>query len=119
MDPFFGQPLANGRVAVYVPSTRDVSQPLTEAEHQAEVDTALREFGQWFGGATSTRAVGSWLAADGSLVKETVTIVYSFADLTPAQQAGVREFALDLARRLGQEGVLVEWNGKAYLVAPF
>lgn len=119
MNDVFGQPLASGRVALYVPSTRDVNQPLAPAEHQAEVDSILGRFSQLFGGATSAAAVGAWQAADGSLVKEAVTIVYAFADLTDTQKVAVREIALDLAKRLGQESVLVEWNGSAYLVYLF
>lgn len=119
MSDVFGQPLASGRVAVYVPSTRDVNQPLSEVEHLAEVDSVLSQFSRMFGGATYTPAVGAWQAMDGSLVKEAVTIVYAFADLTDAQKVTVKAIAQDLARRLGQEGVLVEWSGSAYTVAPF
>jgi hypothetical protein len=119
MSDVFGQPLASGRVAVYVPSTFDVNQPLTEAEHQAAVDDVLRDFSRLFGGATSTRAVGAWQATDGTLVKETVTIVYAFVDLTEAQKAQVKDIARNLAKRFLQEAVLVEWSGRAYLVALF
>lgn len=119
MSDVFGQPLASGRVAVYVPSTRNVNQPLSEVEHYAEVDSVLRDFSRMFGGATSTPAIGAWQTVDGDLVKEAVTIVYAFADLTDTQKVAVKLIAQHLAKRLGQEGVLVEWSGVAYLVGPF
>jgi hypothetical protein len=119
MSNVFGQPLASGKVVVYIPSTRNVSQLLSEVEQEAEVNGVLSKFAKMFGGSTSTRATGAWITESGDLVKEEVTLVYSFVDVTETVEVSVKAIAAGLAKRLQQEAVLVEINGTAYTVAPF
>jgi len=70
-----------------------------------------------FGGATSVPARGVWLSADGTLVTEDVTIVYSFTEnLSKEQLERVRVFCLNLKQELEQEAIAVEIAGKLRFV---
>src|SRR4051812_47814142 len=64
------------RVAIYVPSTVDVTasaEPLGEKL----ADEALVRFSNLFGGASAQAATGAFVSKQG-LVKERIQIVYSF-----------------------------------------
>lgn len=65
----------NAKVAIYVPSTTDVNVP---TDNKKFVNKVMTKFSEWFGGCTSTPAVGGWVSNSGALVVENVTIVYAF-----------------------------------------
>lgn len=73
----------NAKVAIYVPSTTDVNQP---CDNKVVVNKVMTAFSKWFGGCTSTPAVGGWVSNSGALVVENVTIVYAFC--TPESFGG-------------------------------
>lgn len=50
----------NAKVAIYVPSTTDVNVP---TDNKKFVNKAMTKFSEWFGGCTSTPAVGGWVSA--------------------------------------------------------
>lgn len=76
----------NAKVAIYVPSTTDVF-----------VNKVMTKFSEWFGGCTSTPAVGGWVSNSGALVVENVTIVYAFC--TPESFGDHFEAGLEYYRR--------------------
>jgi hypothetical protein len=116
MNEVFGDGLAN-RMVLYIPSTANVNQSITQEHAEQWVEAALRLLSTLFGGATAIRAVGSWVSHSDTLVTENVTIVYAFADeLSTKKLTAVKQFALKLKRELGQESVAVEVNGKLYLL---
>lgn len=101
------------RVDVYVPTTRDRSTPLSADEAEKAVKETARFLSQLFGGATTISGKGMWLSQDGSLITEPVTIVYSYArGLTRGQRKAVLSYAKQLRDDLGQEAVMIEFNGK-------
>ena len=73
----------NAKVAIYVPSTTEVNVPTDNKEF---VNKVMTKFSEWFGGCTSTPAVGGWVSNSGALVVENVTIVYAFC--TPESFGG-------------------------------
>lgn len=101
----------NAKVAIYVPSTTDVNVPTDNKEFVNEVMT---KFSEWFGGCTSTPAVGGWVSNSGSLVVEKVTIVYAFC--TPESFGEHFEEVVQLATtirdEMKQEAVTLEYNGQ-------
>jgi hypothetical protein len=116
MDNVFGQPSASGLISVYVPSTFHGAAML-EVQHTQYVELTERKLSLLFGGATSSVAAGSWISErDGSLIRETVTIVSSYGDLTDASKAAVKEFAQWLKKSTGQEAVLVVAYGQPYFI---
>ncbi len=112
----FGKGLTN-KVSLYVPSTVDIRQSLTESATEEYVNRSLRFLANLFGGATALSAQGAWEAQSGDLVTEQVTIVYAFSDtLTSDHLTAVRQFCEALKRELRQEAVAVEINGELFFV---
>lgn len=66
-------------VKIYVPSTMNGSTPVTDEVHAKYVDQQLT-FSNFFGGATTISGTGGWVDDNKKLIKEKVTIVYSFAE---------------------------------------
>lgn len=113
----FGGEWLTQRVAVYVPSTRDVSEVLTNEAAKEATDRTARFLSELFGGATAQPAVGYYVAADGTLVTENVTIVYSYTKrLSRQRRKAVFDYCKVLKADYGQELVTVEINGKIRLV---
>ncbi|RMG87928.1 MAG: hypothetical protein D6712_04730 [Chloroflexi bacterium] len=98
------------KVVIYVPSTKDVNVPLSKAEDV--VNSTAKFLSQRFGGATSYPARGFWLSEESGLVKEDVTLVYTFARLRRKDRKEVIEFCLGLKAHLNQESILLEINGE-------
>lgn len=109
----FGESELAHSVAVYVPSTRDVDVPLSEAEVKALIQRTGTFLTERFGGATAIAGHGYYAAEDGTLVIEDVTRVYAFAGrLTSDDRKAVIAHAAHLRDEIGQESVSVEIDGK-------
>lgn len=101
-------------VKIYVPSTYNVDQPIDNTPY---VNKTLEEFSRMFGGATAIEGTGSWLSDDNKLVKEKVTIVYSFADVLKKKNINqVVAYAKSLKEEMKQTSVSIEVNGKMYFI---
>lgn len=105
----------NAKVAIYVPSTTNVNEPTDNA---AMVNKVMESFSNWFGGCTSTPAVGGWVSNSGTLVVESVTIVYAFC--TPESFGEhfeeVMQLATEIRDEMKQEAVTLEYNGQVKFV---
>jgi len=82
-------------VSVYVPGTFGLNGVLDPARKADIVKMTAIQLSQAFGGVTATEAQGYYIADNGDLVTESVTIVKAYHDLNPAQ-------ALDIARNIAQ-----------------
>ena len=96
-------------VSVYVPSTVDVNTPASQEKIADVIRFVSAKFAAKFGGSTVTTAKGYWIADNGELVEDNITIVKSFhAD------EGAFAFACEIAQfvkeALTQEAVTVETN---------
>lgn len=103
------------KVTVYVPSTVDVNKPV---DNSAQVERVAAALSGWFGGATSTPALGYWLSPASGLVAEKTVVVFAYAaeaDLE-AHIGDVVELAESLKVEMGQEAVAVEIDGEMYFV---
>ncbi|TDK59524.1 DUF3574 domain-containing protein [Bacillus salipaludis] len=99
-----------------MPSTNG-SDPISTDEHNKWVDNAMSHFSIMFGGATSVDGNGAWVDDKGNLIKEKVTIVYSFAQkLNNSKIDDVANYAKQIKEELHQSTVSVEVNGKMYFV---
>ena len=105
----------NAKVAIYVPSTTDVNKP---CDNKNVVNKVMTEFSKWFGGCTSTPAVGGWVSNSGALVVENVTIVHAFC--TPESFGEhfeeVYTLATEIRDEMKQEAVTLEYNGQVKFV---
>lgn len=113
---FQGEGLGN-QVAIYVPSTTDVNKQLDATQHETLVKEAGTFLSERFGGATANPVSGFWVAQDGTLVIEQITIVYAFtARLSRKDRKAVKAYAESLRVRLGQEAITVEFNNRLVFV---
>jgi hypothetical protein len=101
-------------VKIYVPSTYDVDQPIDNTPY---VNRSLETFSKMFGGATAIDGTGAWVSDDEKLIKEKVTIVYSFADdLNKKSTNAVVAYAKTLKEEMKQSSISLEVNGKMYFI---
>ena len=105
----------NCRWAIYVPSTKNVTERIDNTE---EVRRVIGELSDLFGGATATPAIGGWRTATGEVVVENVTSVYAFctSEQSIAHAAEVVAIAQRICRDYTQEAVTVEYNGQVKFV---
>ncbi|CAG9615050.1 hypothetical protein BACCIP111899_04286 [Bacillus rhizoplanae] len=101
-------------VKIYVPSTYNVDQPIDNTPY---VNKSLETFSNMFGGATAIEGTGAWVGDNNQLIKEKVTIVYSFAEnLNKKTINEVVEYAQSLKEEMKQSSVSLEVNGKMYFI---
>ncbi|TCP68315.1 DUF3574 domain-containing protein [Baia soyae] len=101
-------------VKIYIPSTILVDKAANNARH---VDQALEKFSKLFGGATAMEGIGAWVADDKKLVKEKVTIVYSYGEkLDKKALDEVVGYARQVKQEMKQSSVALEVNGKMYFI---
>ncbi|TWE05994.1 uncharacterized protein DUF3574 [Neobacillus bataviensis] len=103
-------------VKIYIPSTNG-NEHITKEEHDSWVDKSMTKFSKMFGGATAVDGKGAWVDDNDNLIKEDVTIVYSFAQkLNNSSIDQVVQYAKEVKETLHQSSVSVEVNGKMYFV---
>ena len=68
---------SNVHIIVYVPSTKNVSEKISDAEFKKRVGEAKNFLNRAFGGTTTVKGVGSYTAENG-LVQENVALVETF-----------------------------------------
>jgi hypothetical protein len=101
-------------VKLYVPGTIHQSEPVDNTPY---VDKTLTKFSTMFGGATAINGTGGWVNDSGQLIKEKVTIVYSFADkLTDQRIDEVVAYAKALKLEMTQSSVSLEVDGKMFFI---
>lgn len=101
-------------IKIYVPSTYNVDQPIDNTPY---VNQSLETFSKMFGGATAVDGTGAWVSEDDQLVKEKVTIVYSFAeDLDKKSINAVVAYAKSLKEDMKQSAISLEVDGKMYFI---
>lgn len=72
--------MLNKKVSIYVPSTMH-DKPAPENIVNYYVNDTLKKLSQLFGGATATRAIGSWYSSElGKLITENITICYAYCE---------------------------------------
>lgn len=112
-----GQSSLSHTVKIYVPSTVKGSIPITEEAHEKFVDQALTNFSNWFGGATAVQGKGAWVDDNKKLIKEDVTIVYSFAEKLDKESVNqVVAYAKQMKEELAQSSISLEVDGKMYFI---
>lgn len=103
------------KVTVYVPGTVDVDKA---TDNKKQVELVARLLSDSFGGATASPASGYWVAADGSLVVERVTMVFAYCDTAAAEKHmdDVVRLCYRLKSEMRQEAIALEYNGNMYFV---
>lgn len=109
--------LLPNRIAVYVPSTVNVTGPDTAGLAERFTDEAATLLATLFGGFTILRAEGGWVSG-GRLVKEPVTIVYAYCTAEQKRDglAQVEALCQRIKAGMGQEAVALEVGSKLKLI---
>jgi hypothetical protein len=103
------------QVKIYVPSTINIKETTNTFEW---VNKSLLFLSQKFGGSTASKALGAWVSKSGELIKEDVTLIFSYADqsLLTLYADEIYEFCLSMKNDLKQEAIALEINGELYLI---
>ena len=105
----------DNKVSIYVPSTVNVNQ---RTNNKKQVMDTIKKMSLLFGGATSYKCTGGWVADSGDIVTEQVNIVYSFCDKKSLQDnlSKVINICQQIKKDMAQEAVTLEVNGKATFI---
>lgn len=105
----------NSSVKIYVPSTKNVDE---KTDSLPWVDKSLKCLSNWFGGATASPSLGAWVSARGDLVKEDITLVFSYAKQSDLEThiEEIYNLCLEIKSSLTQEAIALEINGELYLI---
>ena len=105
----------DNKVSVYVPSTVNVNKRVNNSK---QVLSVIKQMSLLFGGATSYKCTGGWVADSGEIVTEQVNIVYSFCDKQSLHNnlAKVINICQQIKKDMAQEAVTLEVNGKATFI---
>jgi hypothetical protein len=101
--------MLTNKITFYVPSTKNVGQKLDARERKALITRVETVFSRAFGGSTSTAGTGCYLANDGSLIRESVTLVTSYHAIETSEAlAIVVPLAEAIKQEYGQEAIAIE-----------
>lgn len=114
-DKMFHLPM---EIAVYVPSTKNVSTGISASELRSRVKEVEKYLAETFGGFTSAEKVGGYLSSKSSVITEKVVPVTSFAT-KEAFEKNKSKLVNKLsvwAKKWGQEAMGLEFEGDLYYV---
>lgn len=100
----------NHKLTIYVPSTKNVTEHF---DNTKEVEKTAEMLSKFFGGATSSPALGFWVSETEGLVREKTTLVFAYcaeADLAEHIDE-VIDYCENLKKELEQEAVAFELDG--------
>lgn len=105
----------DSKVAIYVPSTINVSE---ETDNRKQVLNVIRRLSEMFGGATASDAVGGWVSQTGDVIVEKVKVVYSFCTTGQLKDRidDILAICEDIKNEMKQEAVTLEINGQVKFV---
>jgi hypothetical protein len=103
------------KVAIYVPSTKNVVE---QTSNEQQVLRTITELSKMFGGATATEAIGGWICSNGQIITERVTIVYSFCKSNDLANNidDVISICERIKSEMSQEAVTLEINGQVKFI---
>jgi len=105
----------SSRVTIYIPSTINVNEEIDNSKY---VDRIAGNLSQYFGGSTSTPALGYWLSQNNGLVKEKTVMVFAYCS-DKDLQSNIDNLITDceaLKNELSQESIAMEINGELYFI---
>lgn len=105
----------DSKVAIYVPSTINVSE---ETDNRKQVLNVIRRLSEMFGGATASDAVGGWVSQTGEVIVEKVKIVYSYCTSEQLKDRidDILAICKDIKNEMKQEAVTLEINGQVKFI---
>ena len=107
----------NCKFAIYVPTTVDVDRVDVEVAERVK-KYVMECLATWFGGSTSTPAVGAWVSESGKTIYENVNIVYAYctSDQARVMFEDVIALCAYVKKEMSQEAVTLEYNGQVRFI---
>ena len=104
----------SSRITIYVPSTKNINEEIDNTEYVNKTHELLSKC---FGGATETKAIGSWISVSG-LVKEKTTMIFAFCEEEALENhiEEVIDWCEVMKKELTQEAIALEVNGELYFI---
>jgi len=104
----------SSRINAYIPATVHDK----EVDNTQYVERIASLFSEWFGGATSTPALGYWLSGSIGLIKERTTIIFAYCTTEQLEKNidNVVDALLELKEELKQEAMALEINGEMHFI---
>jgi len=106
----------NTKLAVYVPSTKNISQQVSPAEHKKRAAEVEKKLLSLFGGTTTVRAVGKWASASCSrgVCKDNIFLVESFMreEDWKDHNREMKRYLQGKKKEWGQESLTIEYEVK-------
>ena len=105
-------------MAVYVPSTSNVSTKIHKNDLSARVTMVKRTLASMFGGYTSADAVGGYVTNEGALVNEDVVrvVAYSTPEAFKENKLKLMKMIAKWAKEWGQEAIGFEYEGDLFYI---
>ncbi len=105
--------------AVYVPSTKNINQKISEAEFKKRVITVRNYMRQNFYGSTSVKGIGNYSDKTNRSVDEKVVRVVNFADdkVYKQKRQQIITQVRSWGRQWGQESIGYEVEGDMYYIS--
>jgi hypothetical protein len=105
-------------MAVYVPSTSDVSKAINQKEMQGRVEEVRKTLSEMFGGFTSAEFVGGYVSQEGALINEKImrVVSYSTRDDFQKNKRKLMQQIANWAKMWGQEAIGFEYEGDLFYV---
>lgn len=102
------------KVSIYVPSTYAVNVKILNDKYVQKVEMELASI---FGGATSMETTGSYVANNGTLVREKINLVYAFAEKIGNEEIDkILTICEWLKLEMVQECIALEINGEMHFI---
>lgn len=105
----------NSKIAIYVPTTIHVNQPVDTSEYVSLVQAKL---GRWFGGTTTLEAFGGYMSSENEHIGEPIYIVRSYCTTEQLEEHFSDVVALGewLREELDQESITGELNDAIFFM---
>lgn len=113
----FGKPELPLQMAVYVPSTKQMSVKISKKVMDRRVKEVVKYLNKTFGGSTRIRGRGSYTSDKGNLIEEDVVIVECFSGVTDWRKAKnkLQRKILSWKKKWGQESMAFEFENDMFL----
>jgi len=104
------------KISLYVPTRDRNNKPVDKKVINNMLDLTAKTFSEVNGGATSTQALGYWKTLEGKLIKEKVTIVFSYCENLEIAIEKAIEIGEKLKIMSNQEAISLEVNNEIYFI---
>ena len=102
-------------IQIFLPSTKNINQPLTIAEQQALKINAGEHFTKLYGGCTFYKAEGFYKIEEKQIIED-ITICETFLTISEKVIKDLRTYAKKIKNAYTQESILIKYNNRVEFI---